>query len=213
MRRELIGALFAILGLTLWAATAPAAAPAGVVLALDGSSTAHGHALQRGEAVQVGDMVDVSAGGHVKLRMIDGSVISLAPGSSMTLTRYQVVGALRDARLLLAQGVLRVVVTPVGGPSTFEVTTQVGTASVRSNAADWFVRAQSGSGQVGVLTGTVAFTSAATRRSVSIPAHWGARLEVGLQPVPPRVWGKMDFSPVIRLTDCCQSAQPKALGR
>ena len=109
-------------------------------------------------------------------------MISVAQGSSMTVISYNVDGAGRHAKLSLTQGVLRAVVAPFGGPSTFEVSTAVGTASVRSGSADWFIDAQAGSAQVGVLAGTVDLTSAARGRSVSIPARWGTRLEAGVTP-------------------------------
>ncbi|HME25900.1 MAG TPA: FecR family protein [Acetobacteraceae bacterium] len=208
MRKE-FGTLCTMLGLVLWIGAASAAAPTGTVVAVSGSCTAHGRALKSGDAVQLSDTVDVPAGGHLKLQMADGSVISIGPDSNMTVLSYNVGDAGRQANLSLAQGVLRAVVAPVGGPSTFEVSTAVGTASVHSGSADWFIVAEAGSAQVGVLAGTVDLTSAATRGSVAIPAHWGTRLESGLAPMLPRVWAQMEFNAVIRLTECCQSAQPK----
>jgi hypothetical protein len=201
--------LCAMLSLVFWMGTASAVAPTGTVVAVSGSCSAHGRTLKSGDAVQVSDMVDVPANGHLKLLMADGSVISVGPDSNMTVISYSIGGAGRQAKLSLAQGVLRAVVAPVGGPSTFEVSTAVGTASVHSGSADWFVVAEAGSAQVGVLAGTVDLTSAATRGSVSIPAHWGTRLESGLAPTMPRIWAQMEFNAVIRLTECCPPAQPK----
>ena len=196
MQRKLVGALFAILGLMLWADVAPAAMPAGTVVAVSGSCTAGGHALKPGDAVQVSDTIDVPAGGKLKLRMADGSVISVAPGSNMTVESYNFGGAGRDVKLWLTQGLLRAVVAPVGGPSTFEVSTAVGAASVRSASANWFFKAEPGSAQVGVWHGDVDLTSAATGHSVSIPGHWGTRLEAGRDPVPPRNWTEAEFEAV-----------------
>jgi len=45
--------------------------------------------LKRGDAVQISDTVDVPASGNLKLQMADGSVISVAPGSSMTVASYK----------------------------------------------------------------------------------------------------------------------------
>jgi len=193
MRRKLVGAMFALLGLMLWADAAPAATLAGTVVAVSGPCTARGRALKLGDAVQVGDTVDVPAGGKLKLRMADDSVISVAPGSSMTVASYNLGGHGRHAKLSLTQGLLRAVVAPVGGPSTFEVSTAVGTASVRSASADWFIDAQAGSAQVGVLVGNVDLTSAASGRFVSIPGRWGTRLEAGRDPVLPRNWTQAEF--------------------
>jgi hypothetical protein len=175
----------------LWAGAA-AAAPAGTVVGVSGSCTDLGRALSRGDTVQIGDTLDVLAGGNLKLRMIDGSVISIASGSRITVT-----GSGRAAKLLMTQGVLRV--TSVTRP--FEVSTAVGTAAVASDSADWFVKAEAGSAQVGVLAGTVNLTNSQTGESVSIPARWGTRLEAGRAPVPPRVWNQMEFNAVIRVTE------------
>jgi hypothetical protein len=101
---------------------------------------------------------------------------------------------------LLIHGLLRAQLTSVTGQSTFEVSTEVGTASVASDSADWFISAQGKSAQVGVLAGTVDLTSTVTGQSVSIPAHWGTRLETGLDPVQPRLWAQKEFNAVIRLT-------------
>jgi hypothetical protein len=207
MRRELIGTLFAILGLMFWVG-AGAATPAGTVIAVSGSCTDHGRVLKRGDAVQVSNTVNVLPGGYLQLRMADGSVISVAPGSSMAVASYNIGSAGRYAKLSLMQGLLRARITPVRGPSTFEVSTAVGTASVRSGSADWFVTAQADSAQVGVLAGIIDLRSAATGRSVSIPSHWGTRLGAGLDVMPPRRWSKTDFNPVMGLTECCKFVQP-----
>jgi hypothetical protein len=209
MRRKVVGVLFAILGVMLLAGAA-AAMPAGTVVVVSGSCTDHGRVLKSGDAVQISDTVDVPAGGNLKLQMADGSVISVAPGSSMTVASYNYGGSGRHVRLSLTQGLLRAHVIPVTGPSTFEVSTAVGTASVGSDSADWFIKAQAGSAQLGVLAGSVDFTSTVTGQSVSIPAHWGTSLETGRAPVLPRVWAQTEFDAVIRLTECCQSVQPKA---
>lgn len=196
----MVGVVFAIVGLMLWAGAA-AATPAGTVIGVSGSFTDHGHVLNRGDAVQVGDALDVPAGGSLKLQMVDRSVISVAPGSSFTVASYTSYGSGRDVRLLLARGVLRAQVASVRGPSRFEVSTAVGTASVGSESADWFVKAEPDSAQVGVLAGTINLRSTATGDSVSIPAHWGTRLEAGGAPVLPRVWSQMEFNSVIRVTE------------
>ena len=199
MERNLFGMLFTLFGLTLWSGAA-AATSAGTVIEVSGSCTDDGRVLNRGAPAQIGDTLDVPAGSNLKLQMADGSMISIAPDSTMTVTTYKINGSGRDVTLSLTQGVLRVRVTSVTVPSTFEVSTAVGTASVASESADWFIRAQAGSAQVGVLTGIVDLRSTTTRQSVSIPAHWGTRLETGLDPVLPRIWAHTEFDAVIRLT-------------
>jgi hypothetical protein len=177
---------------------------AGTVIGLGGDcfvvSGGSRAALRLGQPVQVGDILDVAASAKLKLRMVDGSIISIASGTQVTIRAYVVdaAGKRQDANLLLGQGLLRAVVAPVTGPAKFEVDTAVGTAAVRST--DWFVEAFPASMQVGVLDGTIVMTSDATGRSVMIPARWGGRLEAGLDPVPPRVWSQAEFDAVIART-------------
>ena len=186
------------------------AAPAGSVASMRGASTAHGAALQRGDAVQVGDTVVTAVGSSLKLQMTDGSVLTLAPDTRVTIVSYNVSDGARQARLSLAEGLLRAVVAPVSGTSSFEVATAAGTASVRSGSADWFINSEGAMVQVGVLTGSVELT-ASSGRSVKIPGHWGTRLGRRLDPVPPRVWAQVEFDGFIRRTECCQSPQPSVL--
>ena len=181
------------------------AAPAGTVVGLSGlcvveSAGARSNA-KLGQPVQVGDTLDVPADGKLKLRMNDGSVVSVASGTRMTVAAYRVDGAgqRQEARLSLGQGLLRAVVAPVERPASFEVDTAVGTAAARST--DWFVEGSAAAMRVGVLTGSVAMTSAATKRAVTIPPRWGARLEAGHDPVSPRVWSQAEFDEVTARTD------------
>ena len=202
-QRGVPAALIAAVLLILSAGVA-LAAPAGTVIGLFGSCVIEGggarSAARLGSSVQVGDTVDVPEGGKLKLRMADGSVVSIASGSRMTVTAYGVnaAGQRQNAELTLAQGLLRAVVAPVTQPARFEVTTAVGTAAVRST--DWFVLAAPTSMQVGVLVGSVVMTSTATHHGETIPAGWGARLEAGRDPVPARVWDQTEFDDVVTRT-------------
>lgn len=202
--RQLARAMLAGAMLLLLASGVAAAAPAGSVVGLSGEcfveSGGARAALRLGQQVQVGDTVDVPAQGKLRLRMADGSVVSVAPGTRLRIDAYAVdaAGQRQNAQLSVGQGLLRAVVAPMAAPANFEVQTAVGTAAVRST--DWFVEASPASMQVGVLTGSVVMTSAATRRGVTIPARWGARLESGRDPVPARVWTQAEFDVVIART-------------
>lgn len=191
--------------LSLLAVGVAAAAPAGTVVGLSGACVVESGGARApaklGQPVQVGDTVDIPADGKMKLRMSDGSVVSVAAGTRMTLAAYGVDGAgqRQGATLSIAQGLLRAVVAPVDRPASFEVTTAVGTAAARST--DWFVEGSATAMQVGVLSGSVAMTSGATQRAVVIPARWGARLEAGRDPVSPRLWSQAEFDAVMARTD------------
>ena len=227
--------VFAVALLLLLAPGLALAAPAGTVVGLSGASVVESAgsrgAVKLGQPVQVGDTVEVPADGKLKLRMADGSVISVAAGTRLTIAAYGVDadGQRQEARLSLAQGLLRAVVAPVQRPASFEVNTAVGTAAVRST--DWFVEGSATAMQIGVLTGSVEMTSAATKRRQLIPARWGSRLEGPTQPmprapqyqgspeaearrpvpqpvevirrdpVPPRVWSPAEFAAFIARTD------------
>jgi hypothetical protein len=192
------------LGLINIAGTAIAADDAGTVLALAGksfvTSGTQRSALKLGDAVHVGDVVEVSDGAKVRLRMTDGSVVTCAAGTKLTIEAYAVTGTEhRDAKFSLASGLLRSVVSAMSQPSHFEVDTATGVAAVRST--DWFIRVSEAGTQVGVLKGVVSLASQSTSRSVDIPANWGARVEAGKDPVAPRKWEKSEFQDVIDRTD------------
>jgi hypothetical protein len=204
-RRDVIVAAGTAAFLAVSPSTVFAEAAAGSVVGLagqcllerGGSSTP----LKLGDKVAATDTVDVPADGKLKLRMSDGSIISLAAGTKLTIAAYQTdaSGQRQNVQLSLAQGLIRSVVAQVDHPTTFEVATAVGTAGVRST--DWFIEAKPGSAQVGVLSGKVVLRSGATGRAVEIPARWGARLEAGRDPVDARVWAPQEFQAVISRTD------------
>jgi hypothetical protein len=133
--------------------------------------------------------------------MNDGSILAIAAGSRLTIADYRVGngGESRDAILSLGAGLLRAVVSALSGTPHFEVDTATGVAAVRST--DWFIEAQPGSTQVGVLEGRVSLKSVATGREIVIPARWGARVEAGRDPVPARVWTGPEFDNFIRRTN------------
>lgn len=202
-RRSLVsGGAFILLALLFLSPVAAAAPQAGEVLVLSGACTVESggqrNPLKPGDAVRVGDTIEVPQGGKLKLRMSDGSVIAAASGTRLTIEAYEADGQKRDARLTLGTGLLRAVVASLAQPSRFEVATASGVAAVRST--DWFVEAQPGSTQVGVLSGSVSLSSVATKKAVTIPARWGARVEAGRDPVPGRVWTQAEFDAVIART-------------
>ena len=200
-----IAAITAVLALAGILQAASAAPQAGEVLALFGQCSGETEGARRllkpGDAVHVGETLEVAVGAKLKLRMNDGSIIAIASGSRLTVTDYRVGngGDSRDATLSLGVGLLRAVVSMLKGAPHFEVDTATGVAAVRST--DWFIEAQPGSTQVGVLEGRVSLKSLATGKEIVIPARWGARVEAGRDPVPARVWTEAEFDDFIRRTN------------
>jgi hypothetical protein len=184
---------------------AAAAGPqVGAVLAMFGQcigeSGGRKQTLSLGDPVYVAETLDVAAGAKLRLRMNDGSIISIASDTRLTITDYRVGdnGQSRAATLSLGMGLLRAVVSALKGPAHFEVDTATGVAAVRST--DWFIEAKPRSTRLGVLEGRVSLQSVATGREIVIPAHWGARVEAGRDPVPARVWTDAEFENFIRRT-------------
>ncbi|HVC50966.1 MAG TPA: FecR family protein [Stellaceae bacterium] len=189
-----------ILSRALWAAVfalallgpARAEAAAGTVVGIAGQcfdeSGGQRKPLRLGSPVEVGDVIEVPAAAKLKLRMGDGSIVSVASNTKFTIATYTLdpKGKRQDAELNLGQGLLRAVVAPVDHPSTFEVKTATGTAAVRST--DWFIEAKPNDTLVAVLTGIVSLTSSTTGQSVAIGPRHGAHVALEHDPTTPQLW-------------------------
>ena len=205
---------FAFLCLCLCVGAAAAATLAGSVVGLSGAVEldrgGQRYSLRIGDAVYTDDTVQVPTGAKLKLRMSDGSILSLAPGSAMRIDAYAVDGSgqRQSAALSLGSGLLRSVTAPVARPAVFEVNTAVGVSGARST--DWFVEAGAGYQQVAVLSGSVGLTSRATGRSVIVPVGSGTRLQAGADPAPPRAVSQAEFAVLIAQTDGAAAPAPAA---
>ena len=195
MPNKVIAALVLVALLSLSGARAGlAAVDAGEVLTMNGDCFAvagdQRAPLKMGDVVHAGDVIEVPEGARLKLRMTDGSVLSLASGTRMTIQTYDVdaTDQKRDAKLQLDTGLLRAVVNKISQPSTFEVSTATGVAAARST--DWFVEADPEAMRVGVLDGTVSLAAldakgVAAANGVLIPANSGSEIETIAAPTPP----------------------------
>src|SRR5690242_10175081 len=140
MRTKMLTAA-ALTALMLTASMPRAARPVGTVVGVSGPCTIGGHPAHRGDIVQAHNTIVTPSNGAIKLQMADRSVLTIAPGSNMTVTHYEWAAGARYAQLALAQGVLRLMVPAVSGSSSYTVSTAAGSAAMKSVAADWFVSA------------------------------------------------------------------------
>jgi hypothetical protein len=139
------------------------------------------------------------AGAKLKLRMNDGSVLSLAENTVLRIDTYVLnsQGQRQSAGVSLGGGLIRAITAPGSQPSGFEVNTAVSTSGARST--DWFVGVVTASPGPGsrlsgaapgtafavVLSGTVALTSRSTGVTVLIQPEFGSRVDAGRDPYPP----------------------------
>jgi hypothetical protein len=213
MLKNLASALvFAALLSLGWSAAARAADNAGEVLTFNGDCfVVNGDQrtpLKMGDALHVGDVIDVPEGAKLKLRMVDGSVLALASGTHMTIQSYAMSSnsQQRDAKLGLDTGLLHAVVSTMSQPSNFEVGTATGVAAARST--DWFVEDSPDRMAVGVLDGDVNFAArdpktGALTGTVAIPPDSGSEIDTPqaaapaptAAPLPPGAKGKPAAAP------------------
>lgn len=156
--------------------------------------------LKLTDPVHVGDTLQVSHDGKLKLRMADGSIVSAAADSQFQIQSFQIDGSgeRREAKLSLAAGLVRAVVSHTPHSGVFEVASAVGVAAARST--DWFVETQPNSMQVGVLSGVVDLKGAKAISTVSIAPGNGSQVEQNQPPVEPSKWPAARFDALIART-------------
>lgn len=171
--------------------------------------------LRLGDQIFVDDTFTVPAGARLRLRMNDGSLLSLAENTTLRIDVYTLnsYGQRQSAAVSLGYGLIRALTAPGGQPATFEVNTAVGTSGARST--DWFSGVLSASPPPGsrlsgaapgtafvvVLSGSVALTSRATGGTVLIPPGYGSRLDAGRNPYPPVLHTQAEFDRLIARTN------------
>ena len=219
VQRVAIGVLVAFLAVC--GSRPGAAAPdAGQVLAFSGQcfSEANGKRtpLKLGDKVHVGDTMQVPEGAKLRLRMNDGSVISVASGGRMTIqdVTTEAGGERKDVKLALVSGLIHAVVAPTSAPSRFEVDTATGVASVRST--DWFIDAERGTTKVAVLDGVVTVSGTARTHDVEVPRRSATVVESGRVPAPVRPVSDAEFASLIARTNLlgsglCQCIEDKSM--
>ena len=173
------------------------------------------YGLRLGDQVFVDDTFTVSAGAKLKLRMNDGSVLSLAENTTLRIDAYVLnsYGQRQSAGVSVVGGLIRAITAPGGQSSSFEVNTAVGASGARST--DWFSGvltasprpgsrlsgAAPGTAYVVVLSGTVALTSRATGGAVLIPPRYGSEVLAGQDPHAPVLHTQAEIDRLIARTD------------
>jgi hypothetical protein len=180
-------------------------------------------ALKIGDKVHPGDVLDVPGEAKLKLRMADGSILSLASNTHLTIQSYDIdaAGNKRTVRLGLDAGLLHAIVAPAGPGSAFEVDTPLAIAATRST--NWFIEAAADKTKVAVLDGSVSLAArdpkgnaapggvvvaANSFSEIDAPAAPPAEPKPGtrpppprrIQPTPPRPLAKSEIDPLIDRT-------------
>jgi hypothetical protein len=152
------GLAWGVLALFCSAALAWADPVAQVVKLNGAAAVTRGNAsapLLLGAALENGDVITTSAGGRVRLQLIDGSVINIGSDAELALDEVVSggVGTERNIILDLLLGTVRTHAAPATPNSRFEITTPKAISAVRGT--EWFVRSAAVASDVLVLTGRV----------------------------------------------------------
>jgi hypothetical protein len=202
-----------VLILLLTATAAAAAAGVGSVVGLAGAcfvdSGGNRRSLKLGMEVAVGDTVEASQTGKLRLRMADGSIVAVAPGTRLTITAYVVApgGRRESAQLSLTQGLLRAILPAANRPAAFEVDTAISAAAARST--DWFVEASAAQDHIVVLRGSVAVSGKATGHSVLVGVRHATSVAAGQDPQMPRLATAAEIARLLARTEFAKPRRPR----
>jgi hypothetical protein len=181
--RSLLPAILVVLCIAAGPGTVTAATMAGSVIGLSGQITVERggqrYGLRIGDPVYTEDSFQVPGGSKLKLRMGDGSILALAPDTTLRIDAYALdaYGRRQSAGVSLGGGLLRAVTAPASQPASFEVNTAVG-------------------------------TSRATGRSVLVPQGTASRVDAGRDPTPPRPVSPAEFAALTDRTEGGATAPP-----
>ena len=145
------------------------------VEAVVGGVSSGGAALQAGQTVAEGGVLDTAADGHATVRLVDGTLLRLRPGSRLrveTSQRLPDVGVVRSgAKLESGRVEVEAAPAPRGKPG-FRIDTPQGVLGVRGTE---FRVASDGGTRGEVLGGSVGFDAAAG--SAVVPAGFGSLID------------------------------------
>ncbi len=184
--RRLAGAAAWIGGLAGRPARAEAD-PAGEIVKLRGTARLlrqdRSQAVRSGMRLVIGDTLLTGPDSRLRLKLIDGSVVTLGENARLVLDRaaYAPASGDRTVSLSLFDGILRSSVAKVKGQSIFEVKSALVTSAARST--EWVLELKGPAASLLVLEGRVAAAAtpetaadlpdAPIARGVELEAGWG----------------------------------------
>lgn len=137
------------------------------------------------------DRIQTMAAAKVKLVLVDHTVLTLGPESSLRLTEYVYTphAQVQKSVLEMVAGVFRMAVQKVLPHGVFEVYTRNAVAAIRGT--DWMAQVQPDATAVVVLEGQVAVRHARPDigGTVVLTAGTGTDVRGNAAPTPPNQWG------------------------
>lgn len=112
-------------------------------------------AAEAGGSVAVGDRIETAAGGHVHLQFIDNGLVSVRPGSQLTIEQYNTDAADTSIRFRLERGVVRSITGEAAKAhkERFRLNTPLAAIGVRGT--DFVVKSDAGGLQAMVNQGAI----------------------------------------------------------
>jgi hypothetical protein len=189
-----------VCGSIIWCATlayAQQLIPIGRVTALEGvvirqyTGNPQAERLHLQSFVYQEDRIQTMAAAKVKLVLVDDTVLTLGPASSLRLTEYVYTphAQVQKSVLEMVAGIFRVVVQKILPHGLFEVHTHNAVAAIRGT--DWMAHVQPDATAVVVLEGQVAVRHARPDigGTVILTAGAGTDVRGNAAPTPPKQWG------------------------
>ncbi|MEX0922483.1 MAG: FecR family protein [Rhodovibrionaceae bacterium] len=159
--------------------------------------------LDPGVELRLADTVFTGAQAKVEIRLADGSLLSVGPGSELQLsTFHQRLGrgdaALFDGLIELVRGIIRATLAPAAEAREFDIRTRAAVAAARSTQ---FVVVDDREGSaVFVIEGRVEVRGRLTGEDVLLDPGFGTDVPLGGPPSPPSQWGAARVDRVLELT-------------
>ena len=156
---------------------------------VEGDVTSKGQALRPGAKLAPGDDFKTGKDGYVKIKLADGSVLDLKPGSDLSIegVRKSPLAPAADAQFLLKTGRVEASVAKRNpGGARFEVRTPIAVAAVRGTRFRVTADGENKAALSEVVEGEVAINDTGNLGNVSVREGFGTRVNEGQAPLPPR---------------------------